>query len=120
MKPSANMSRREPPLVWREAVSATLRARLAKGVPAAALLLLAHGLLQAQSRLEQSETTYQANLKPLHMPVLQDYLNRLESLKSDFTLRNRTADAAKVDGEIGRVKSLLHPLHFSGRWRARA
>jgi hypothetical protein len=61
----------------------------------------------AQTRLDQSEATYQSNLKLLHAPILQDYLRKLELLKSDYTVRNRTDDAAKADAEIQRVKSIL-------------
>ena len=75
------------------------------------LILLLPGFVIAQSpsasRLEQLEATYLTNLRPLHAPVLQDYLRQLELLKNQFTARNRADDARQVDAEIQRVKSII-------------
>ncbi len=61
---------------------------------------------QAQTRLEQMEATYQANLRTLHAPVIQEYLRQLELLKSRFTAANRVTDVQQVDAEISRVKQI--------------
>jgi hypothetical protein len=70
------------------------------------VLLLLPSLAQSQTRLEQLEATYQANLRALDAPILQDYLRQLELLKSVMTARNRPADAKQVDAEIERVKAI--------------
>jgi hypothetical protein len=62
---------------------------------------------QQQSRLEQYEATYQANLRTLHAPLFQDYLRMLESLKVSYTSRNRLSDVRLVDAEIARMKSIM-------------
>lgn len=70
------------------------------------LILLLPLVASSQSRLEQLEATYQANLRALHAPVLQDYLRQLDLLKNQFIARNRVVDAKQVDVEIARVKSI--------------
>jgi hypothetical protein len=63
---------------------------------------------QQQSRLEQYEATYQANLRAIHAPILQDYLRALENLRTTLTNRNRVADAKQVEAEIARVKNIVN------------
>lgn len=60
----------------------------------------------AQSRLEQLEATYQANLRTIHAPVLQEYLRQLELLKNKFTARGQTAEAKRAEDELIRVKAI--------------
>src|SRR6476620_6604559 len=60
----------------------------------------------SQSRLEQLESTYQANLRALHAPLLQDYIRQLDLVKSQFIARNRLTDAQQVDAEIARVRTI--------------
>lgn len=74
---------------------------------ALALPVLLGAQSPSSSRLEQLEATYLANLRPLHAPVLQDYLRQLELLKSQLTLRNRMDDARQLDAEIERVKAII-------------
>lgn len=69
-------------------------------------LLLLPLAAPCQSRLEQLEATYQANLRALDAPILQDYLRQLELLKSQFVARNRLEDAKHVDLEIARIRNI--------------
>lgn len=81
------------------------RMRTASSLLLLALLLLPQ-VARCQSRLEQLEATYQSNLRALEVPILQEYLRQLDSLKSQFVARNRVDDAKQVDEEITRVKSI--------------
>ena len=74
---------------------------------ALALPVLLGAQSPSPSRLEQLEATYMASLRPLHAPVLQDYLRQLELLKNQFISRNRMDDARQVDAEIQRVKAII-------------
>ncbi|MFZ4766646.1 MAG: hypothetical protein ACOYMN_16965 [Roseimicrobium sp.] len=75
-------------------------------LPWLALLAPCQSQTPAPTRLEQLEATYQANLRTLHAPVLQDYLRQLDLLKTQLTARGRAEDAKLVDAEIMRVKTL--------------
>ena len=58
------------------------------------------------SRLQQLENTYQTRLRPLHAPVLNEYLRDLERLKQTLAAKDRAADLKHVDAEIARVKKM--------------
>lgn len=58
------------------------------------------------ARLDQLDNTYSSNLRKYHAPIIQDYLASLEKLRQAMAQRNRTDDAAAVQAEIDRVKSI--------------
>ena len=58
------------------------------------------------ARLEQLDSTYSANLRKHHAPIIKDYLVSLEKLKQSLAQRNRADQAAVVQAEIDRVKSI--------------
>jgi hypothetical protein len=57
-----------------------------------------------EARLEMMEKTYATNLRPIHGPVMQDYLRELDLLKNKMTASGRTAEAKAVDDEIARIR----------------
>lgn len=59
------------------------------------------------SKLEQSEATYQLNLRRIHAPILQDYLAKLEALHSQFTAQGNTEHAQQVQAEIQKVREII-------------
>lgn len=58
------------------------------------------------ARLEHLDNTYSSNLRKYHAPIIQDYLVSLEKLRQTMTQRNRPDEAAAVQAEINRVKSI--------------
>lgn len=60
-----------------------------------------------EARLEMMEKTYTINLRPIHNPVMQDYLRELDLLKSKMTASGRAADAVAVDAEIARIRQAM-------------
>lgn len=68
---------------------------------------LIESFVPPEARLEMMEKTYAANLRPVHMPLMQDYLRELDLLKTKMTASGRTADAQAVDAEIARVRQAM-------------
>lgn len=64
--------------------------------------------LSAQTRLEQLEATYQANLRTLHAPILQEYVRQLELLKNKYIARGQTEAAKRADEELVRIKAIAN------------
>lgn len=62
--------------------------------------------LSAQTRLEQLEATYQANLRTIHAPILQEYVRQLELLKNKYAARGQTEEAKRADEELVRIKAI--------------
>ncbi len=60
-----------------------------------------------EARMEMLEKTYATNLRPIHGPVMQDYLRELELLKTKMTASGRAVDALVVDAEIARVRQAM-------------
>ncbi|QIF02749.1 hypothetical protein [Roseimicrobium sp. ORNL1] len=60
-----------------------------------------------EARLEMMEKTYATNLRPIHSPVMQDYLRELDLLKSKMTASGRAADAVAVEAEIARIRQAM-------------
>lgn len=60
-----------------------------------------------EARLEMMEKTYATNLRPIHGPVMQDYLRELDLLKSKMTASGRTAESTAVDAEIARIRQAM-------------
>lgn len=60
-----------------------------------------------EARLEMMEKTYATNLRPIHNPVMQDYLRELDLLKSKMTAGGRAADVIAVDAEITRIRQAM-------------
>jgi hypothetical protein len=60
-----------------------------------------------EARLEMMEKTYATNLRPIHSPVMQDYLRELDLLKSKMTASGRAADAMAVEAEITRIRQAM-------------
>jgi hypothetical protein len=79
------------------ALGGTLSAQL----PSAPMM---ESFISPEARMEMLEKTYATNLRPIHGPVMQDYLRELDLLKSKMTAGGRAADAIAVDAEIARVR----------------
>jgi hypothetical protein len=60
-----------------------------------------------EARLEMMEKTYATNLRPIHNPVMQDYLRELDLLKSKMTASGRAADVIAVEAEIARIRQAV-------------
>lgn len=58
------------------------------------------------ARLEQLDSTYSSNLGKHHAPIIKDYLVSLEKLKQSLAQRNLSDQAAVVQAEIDKVKSI--------------
>jgi hypothetical protein len=64
--------------------------------------------LSAQTRLEQLEATYLANLRTIHAPILQEYVRQLELLKNRYSTRGQTEEAKRADEELVRIKAIAN------------
>lgn len=85
-------------------VSLCLANTLTAQLPQAPML---DNLVSPEARLEMMEKTYATNLRPIHGPVMQDYLRELDLLKNKMTAGGRTAEAAAVDAEISRIRQAM-------------
>jgi hypothetical protein len=80
-------------------------------------------LVSPEARLEMMENTYATNLRPIHGPVMQDYLRELDLLKNKMTASGRTAEATAVDAEIARIRQAMattgvFPYHLTSEGSA--
>ena len=68
---------------------------------------LMESFISPEARMEMLEKTYATNLRPIHSPVMQDYLRELDLLKTKMNASGRAADALAVDAEIARVRQAM-------------
>ncbi|RBP46301.1 hypothetical protein DES53_102689 [Roseimicrobium gellanilyticum] len=85
-------------------LSLWLAGNLTAQLPQAPLL---DSFVSPEARLEMMEKTYATNLRPIHGPVMQDYLRELELLKNKMTASGRAAESLAVDAEIARIRQAM-------------